>query len=697
MNNALLEIGTEHLPARFLRPTLAQMQQKAGDILNEHNLKFVSVKTYGTYKRLVLEIVDLAGKAEDIQKEVKGPPAKMLKDEKGNFTRQAEGFAAKNGLKPEDLITVETEKGPFIYAKFTVKGEKTAKLLPQIFTEIIKGLTFPKNMVWEDSFFHFARPIRSLIGLYGDKIVKFEIAGVKSGRSSYPITSFGRKPIKISSPETYAETLRNQPQPILVNIEEREKVLRHAIESAANKLGYIADADPELIDETVCFTEHPVVLSGDFDIKFLTLPKELIMTVLKKQIKMFPVLNEKGEIQPHFIAVRDGISVNQDEVRTGFKNVMTARLTDAVFFFENDLKNGLENMRKKLSTVNFIDGMGNMLQKTERVKALTSKLADKAKISAEQKKEAEKAADFCYADLTSAVVYEFTELQGYMGGVYAEKTGYGKTVAAAMKEFYLPMTASSELPRSIEGSLVSLAGKMDSLAANFAVGQIPSGSEDPFALRRQAMGAVRIIKENDLKITVQELIDETVALLPKTEKTNADQLYDFMWQRVANILEQHGITPDEIAAVSGLKDKTINQIIVIAKALHDAKAAGGDIASVAESAKRVNNILKKAQNVTGPVNEKLFKHDAERTLYKAYKDIKSAISQKYGYNITEENCRGAFAQLAGFKAPLENFFNSVMVNAEDQSVRNNRLALLKEIDLVLTATIADLTKLVMRG
>lgn len=695
MNNALLEIGTEHLPARFLIPTLEQIRQKATEILNRHNLKFVDVKTYGTYKRLVLEISELASKAEDIQKEVKGPPAKLLKDEQGNFTPQALGFAAKNGIDAKKLVTVETEKGPFIYAKVKIKGEKTSKILPEIFAEIIKSLTFPKNMVWEETSFRFARPIRSLIGLYGTKTVNFEVAGVKSGRNTYPITSFGRKPIKIASPEVYTETLKNQPQPILVRIEDREKALRTAIESAATKLGYIADMDDELITETVSFTEHPVVLTGDFDIKFLTLPKDLITTVLKKQIKMFPVLNEKGEIQPHFIAVRDGISVNTDEVRTGFKNVMTARLTDAVFFFENDIKNGLPNMRAKLSTVNFIDGMGNMIAKTERVEKLASWLAEKANLSSQEKAEVKQAADFCYADLTSGVVYEFTELQGYMGGVYAQKTGYTKAVASALQEFYLPLTASSDLPVTMQGALVSLAGKMDSLAANFAIGQVPSGSEDPFALRRQAMGAVRIMTDKNLNITLQELIDKTVSLLPAVENSRTGELYDFMWQRVANLLEQFGLGADEIAAVSGLKNRTLTQIIVIAKALHQAKDSA-DITIVAESAKRVNNILKKTDiNALPAVNTALFEHDAEKALFAAFNTVKAATAANT--DITEDACREVFAQFASFKKPLEDFFNSVMVNAEDAAVKNNRLALLKEIDIILTATLADLTKLVVRG
>lgn len=694
MNNALLEIGIEHLPARFLIPTLNQMQQKAVEVLNNHNLKFVSARTFGTYRRLVLEITELASTSEDIQKEVKGPPAKLLKDNDGNFTPQALGFAAKNGITAKQLLTVETDKGPFIYAKIKIKGEKTNKILPGIFTEIIKSLTFPKNMVWEDTDLRFARPIRSLIGLYGEKLINFEIAGVKSARNTYPISSFGRKPIRITSPETYIETLRNQPQPILAEIEDRKDALKKAILSASEKLGYTADMDEDLFIETVSFTEHPVALSGDYDIKFLTLPKDLITTVLKKQIKMFPVLNNKGELQPHFIAIRDGISDNQDEVRIGFKNVMTARLTDAVFFFENDIKIGLSNMRAKLATVNFIDGMGNMLQKTERVEKLADFLSTKLNLSTEQKKDIQQSASFCYADLTSGVVYEFSELQGYMGGIYAAKTGYKNTVAKAMGEFYLPLTASSALPETIEGSLVSLAGKVDSLAANFAAGQVPSGSEDPYALRRQAMGAVRIMLDKNINIKLEELINKSAEFLPTVENSQIGQLYNFMWQRFANILEQKGIAPDEIEAVIGLKTKTLNQIETIALALHSART-GDELTSVGESAKRVGNILKKAEAFGNTVDEKLFETDAEKNLYNTLSSVKNEVSDKTP--VTEANCIKSFKQLAKFKAPLEDFFNSVMVNTDNTALKNNRLALLAEINAILTGGVADLSKLQKRG
>lgn len=686
---ALLAIETEHLPARFLFGALEQLKNNTENILKENNLEYSFLNTFGTYRRLVVEIKDLAAKAADIQKEVKGPPAALLKDKDGNYTKQAEGFAQKNGLKAKDLVIVETPKGPFLYAKCVVKGQETKNLLPKIFESIIRSLVFPKNMVWEDSCLHFARPIRNIVALYGDKLVKFEIAGVKSTKASLPMLSFGGKPVKIDKPADYIPALKNLEQPILADIEERKQTLIKALNQVAAKLGYQADLDEDLINETISFTEHPVVLSGDMDIKFLKLPKELITNVFKKQLRMFPVINKKGELQPHFLAVRDGISVNQDEVRHGFKNVMTARLTDAVFFFENDIKTGLEKMAKKLTTINFIDGLGNMAQKTQRVKELALFIAKN--LPKETQQHIEQAAAYSYADLASSVVYEFSELQGYMGGIYAAKAEMPQETAQAISEFYLPLSASSALPKTLCGAIVSLAGKIDSLAANFAAGQVPSGSQDPFALRRQAMGAVRIILDKNIAITLEELINKAIALLPKIENSRTSELYNFVWQRFALLLEQEQITPDVIEAISPLKTKTLNQLVIIAKALNNAKNSEALI-QAGQAAKRISNILKKVQApLNQEVKEELFSCNQEKVLYNTLKDLNGKLNKNT--LSSQKEYQEAFNLLAELAGPLEDFFKEVMVNVEDTAIKNNRLALLKLIENLLNETIADLSKL----
>ncbi|MBQ2312626.1 MAG: glycine--tRNA ligase subunit beta [Elusimicrobiaceae bacterium] len=682
--NALLQIGTEHLPARFLRPALEQLKENAIKILAENRLNYKTLETYGTYKKLVLEIKDLAEVSEDISKEVKGPPAKLLKGADGKFTPQALGFAAKNGIKAEQLVVKETDKGPFIYADIKIKGIKTEKLLTTIFPELIKSLNFAKNMVWEDSGFRFARPIRSIIALYGSKIIKFEIAGVKSSNKAYGLSSFKQTPIIIKNPESYKDALKNQIHPILVDIEERKKALLRSIEGCTKLLGYQADLDEDLISETVNFTEHPIALAGDMALSFMKLPKKLLTTVLKTQIKMFPVVNKKGELQPHFIAVRDGVSVNQEEVKTGFKNVMTARLTDAVFFFENDLKLGLDEMRKKLKNINFIDGMGTMEDKTKRITDLTNSIAKLLNFSNADTENAKTAANYAYADLASSVVYEFTDLQGYMGGVYAQKEGRTPDVCAALEEFYLPLSASSDLPKTKVGSLVSLAGKLDTLAANFKAGQVPSGSQDPFALRRQAMGAVRIILANHWSLSINKLVELASKNLPENTNNQLTQLPEFLWQRLQNILEDRLIPEDIISAVKNF-DTPLNTVLLNAGILAE-QLKSETLQAVAESARRVANILKQAPQNLPALNAALLKEQEEIALNKAVDNLPKADG-----DFTTE-----LKNLSTLKQPLEDFFAKIMVNAKEAEIKNNRLALLSKIKAVLFNT-ADLGKLKKRG
>ena len=691
--NAFLEIGVEHLPARFMAPALKQLKTLTAQILEEKRLTYKSVDSFGTYRRLVVLVEDLAEKSLDVQKEVKGPPAKLLKDANGNFTPQSAGFAQKNGLNPEKLTVKETEKGPFIYAVVKIKGEKTVKLLPEIFTRIVTGLEFAKNMIWEESGLRYGRPIRSLIGLYGHKVIKFTVAGVTSDRNTYPLSSFGRKPIKVEQADKtyYADLLRAQPQPILVLPEERKEALIKTVTNEAAVRGYHADLDPELIEETVWCTEHPVAVGGDFELKFLTLPKELVTTVLKKQIKMFPVTNDKGELQPYFIAVRDGISVNQNEVRDGFKKVMSARLADAVFFFENDKKDGLNAFKDKLKNVLFLEGLGSMFEKSARTQQLADWLCEKLG-QTQLKNTVDYAASHAYADLASHVVYEFPELQGYMGGQYAALEGR-QDAAKALEEFYFPLTSSSPLPSTEEGNIVSLAGKIDTLVGNFLIGQIPTGSEDPFALRRQAFGAVRMLLEKGMQISLKELVEKSASLYPAgTVDKGLKELPNFLFQRLALVLEQRGHNAATLNAVSNWYELPFTQAEALVSALETVKT-GAEFAAVLESAKRVCNILKKAGNVTEAVDEKLFKLPAERALYDKIHEVDSSLGCAINTAKTKEEYLNVLKTYGAFKEPLENFFKDVMVNDENPAVRQNRLALLARVRRYLTQTVADITNL----
>ncbi len=686
--NAFLEIGCEHLPSRFVKPALAQMETLAKQFLEEYRISYEKAEAFGTYRRLCLIIEGAAEKAADVQKEVKGPPAKLLKDARGNFTPQSAGFAQKNGIKPEKLTVKETDKGPFIFADLHIKGEKTVKLLPEIFVKIITGMEFAKNMIWEESGLKWGRPIRSLIGLWGEKIVPFEVAGVKSGRNTYPITSFGRKPIRVEKADKdyYVQLLKSQPQPILVLPEERREALIRGVMAEAKARGYHADLDPALVEETVYFTEHPVAVGGDFDLKFLTLPKELITTVFKTQLKMFPVVDGRNDIQPYFIAVRDGVSANQTEVREGFKKVMSARLSDAVFFYENDKKESLDHFKNKLAERTFVEGLGTMLDKSDRTRELAMWLCDRLN-AADIKDSVTYAAGYAYADLASSVVYEFPELQGYMGGRYAELEGHPEE-GRAMAQFYWPLSSNSELPETLTGALVSLAGKVDTLAGNFLIGQIPTGSEDPFALRRAAYGAVRIMLEKELNVSLKELTEKALSLYTGRDGKKAEEeLKNFFFQRLLLILQQRGRQAGTLEAVNGWYALPLNRVENLVTVL-DAEREGEDFKAAAEAAKRACNILKKADPSDGRVQESLLLEPAEKELFAALQKAEKELSGP-----AAEDFRAQLRVLASFAAPLARFFTDVMVNAEDTAVRQNRLALLTRVRALFTQGTADITKL----
>ena len=524
-------------------------------------------------------------------------------------------------------------------------------------------------------------------------MVKLYVAGVDSNRNTYPLSSFGRKPIKVehADKDYYADLLRNQPQPILALPEERREALIKTVSSEAAVHGYKADLDEDLIRETVWFTEHPVAVSGNFEIKFLTLPKDLITTVLKKQIKMFPVTNAQGELQPYFIAVRDGISVNQNEVSDGFKKVMSARLSDAVFFFENDKKDGLAKFHEKLKNIQFLEGLGSMAEKAVRTQKLAACLCEKLG-KTQLKETVDFAARHAYDDLASHVVYEFPELQGYMGGCYAELEGH-KDAAAALKEFYYPLTSSSELPSDEAGQIVSLAGKIDTLVGNFLIGQVPTGSEDPFALRRQAFGAVRILLEKGMNVSMKELVDTASSLYPAgTQDKGLAQLPGFLFQRLALVLEQRGHDARVLDAVSNWYEIPLPQIEALVSALETVKM-GEEFAAVLESAKRVCNILKKAGEVSENVDEKLFELPAEKALYDKIREVDASLGCRVHTAADKDAYLNVLKTYGAFKEVLENFFKDVMVNADNEAVKNNRLALLARVRRYLTQTVADITKL----
>ena len=713
MKDVLLEVGVENLPSRFIPPALEQLSALVCAALKEKRLAFTSARTLGTYKRLVLVLEGVAEKSTDDKLLAFGPPASLYKDASGKFTPQCAGFARSHGVTPEEVKIVEGKKGQMLCVEKKVKGEPASKILAEVLPAAVAALQFPKNMVWEPGLFRFARPLRSILALYGDKVIGFSIAGVKAGRKTTGLDASGAKAITVKTVQDYEKQLLNAG--VLVCPGKRREVLMRGMADAAKRLNVCVDQYEPLIEETVFLTENPVPLHGSFSRDFLRLPRELIMTVFRHQLKLFTTYDKDGSLGPDFIAVRDGISENQQEVRTGYESVVEARLTDAVFFFDHDRKSTLEQMREHLKGVMYHEKMGTLYQKSERVVKLSAYICELLRgqrVSPDENAVAE-IARFAYADLTSNVVREFPELQGHIGGEYARHCGKPAVISRALAEFYYPASAKDAIPASLEACIASLAGKVDTLAGDFSIGMIPSGSEDPNGLRRQALGAVRIVLENGLRVSLSQvlrramdLIGEDLTSPARSREEVARALEEFMWQRLESLCEEKGLRFDELRAVksialaSGTALSTptdVTEIVARLEALHAARQ-NPDFEALAGAFKRVSNIVKQADKDMPAglrVDDTAFVADEERRLHEAMLAAKSAMKPLLWDDAKppqRADFEAALSELARMKPEVDIFFEKVMVNDPNAAVRKNRLALMAELHTLL-GVVADLSQL----
>lgn len=687
--DALLEIRIENIPARFVISAEEQMKKYAAELLAEANLPCEGIEAYGTYKRLVLHLSGVPAKTEERTKKAYGPAVRLLKDANGNFTPQSAGFARSHGTTP-DKLGVETvpNKGEVLVFETRIPGRPAVKALAEIFPQIITRLQFPKNMVWEATRFRFARPIRSLLALYGDKPVVFSVAGIKSGRVTVGLSAKGSRQIKVGAAEKYFKALEHAN--VIVKDAERLAMLRLEISNLEKRMKLVVKADPELLSENLYLVEYPVCVMSGYSQDFLKLPHELVHLVMKKQLKFFAVSDAKGALQPYFVGIRDGVSKGQRNVEEGFKNVLEARFRDAIFFYTRDLAIPLADFRDKLKAITFQEKLGTMSDKTVRVEKLAAWLGDNCGATV-NKEEVKAAAANVYADLTSNLVREFTELQGVMGYYYAKNAGLSENASRAVGEFYWPMSAKSPLPSSKEGALVSLAGKLDTLASDFALALIPSGSEDPHGLRRQAHGLARIVIENNFKVDLSEAFSFAFALLPaEAEKREVSVPMDFVWQRAEAVFTESGYRFDEA--------KAVREFFISGGDLLDCRARVKDInslrgnpdfAGIAMAFKRAKNILRQAKApLSGTPDENLFEKDEERVLYNGIK----AMSGRLAAHVANRDYAGGLSELLSIKGSLDSFFEKVMVMAEDLKVRDNRLNLIKSL-VNLFEGIADLSQL----
>ena len=679
----LLEIGTEEVPAHVMPGVLAQLKERAEKAFQENRIAFASVRTLGTPRRMALLVKDLAEKQADVTSENRGPSVKIAFDADGKPTKAAQGFARGQHVAPEDLV----EKDGYVYAVVHETGKETAELLKTLLPELICALSFPNNMRWGSLEFKFIRPIRWLVALFDSEVIPFEIANVTSGRVSRGHRFLSQGDFSIAKADDYEKDC--EAQYIIVDPEKRKEMIRAQIEAVAKVNGGRAEITDDLLEEVLYLVEYPTALCGRFEEKYLQLPPEAVITPMRDHQRYFPVKDDAGKLLPLFITVRNGGKEYLETVQHGNERVLRARLADAQFFFDEDRKKSLEEHRDKLKTVVFQQGLGTMYEKTERLAQLADFIADEIGADEKAHKHARRAALLSKADLVTGMVTEFTELQGIMGREYAKLDGECEKVAIAIDEHYMPRFAGDAQPQTTAGRIVSTADKIDTIVGTFHLGKIPTGSQDPFALRRQALGLVHMVIEAKYHLSISRLVAKAMDLYGITEaeeraKMQAD-VAEFLRLRLRNVLEAEHIRYDAADAVLGDVDDIYN-VLLRARAM-TAFTGQKDAARSMQAFVRVANIARK--NAAETIYPERFHMAEEKALYQAYTSTKSAVESL----VSGEDFEGAIDALIELVAPIDAFFDNVMVMDKDEMIRENRLALLRGVDAVIR-DVADFTKIV---
>lgn len=680
----LLEIGTEEVPAHVMPGILSQLKENAAKTFEELRIEYKNIKTLGTPRRSALLVEGLAEQQADLSKENRGPAVNIAFDADGNPTKAAQGFARGQGVKPEELVT----KDGYVYAMVHEKGGQTVDLLGDTLKGLVDGLNFPNNMHWADLDYKFIRPLRWLVALYGQDVIDFEVANVKSGRTSRGHRFLSEGDFEIANAEDYVEACRKAS--IIVDQNERCEMIRQQIAEVAAANGGQAEVNEDLLEEVLYLVEYPTALCGKFDEKYLALPAEAVITPMRDHQRYFPVLKD-GQLLPLFITIRNGGKEHLETVQHGNERVLRARLEDAQFFFDEDRKKTLEQHGEKLKTVVFHDGLGTIYDKALRLEVLAGYIADAIGANEQDKKDAVRAAKLAKADLVTGMVTEFTELQGVMGREYALLDGETKAVAQAIDEHYMPRFAGDSQPASVAGRIVSLADKIDTIVGTFSRGLIPTGSQDPFALRRQALGIVNMLKEAQYHISLSQLVAKAMELLKIADAGQQTKLQndvaDFTKLRLKNVLADAGIRYDVVEAVFVTVDD-IYGVFLRAQAVNE--AVKQDMEKTIQAFVRTGNIARKAEDVQAAVEAGLLAEQVEKDLYKAYEDAASKVEKE----VAAQDYAGAIATLSQLAAPIDAFFDGVMVMDKDEKIKNNRLGLLKLVDNLI-CQVADFSKIVL--
>ena len=683
--NLLLELGTEELPPKALRKLAESLHENFVKHLNIEGLNFSQSKWYATPRRLALIINDLDVKQADREIEVKGPAVKAAFDADGNPTKAAQGWANANGIKVEDAQRLKTDKGEWLYIKSTKQGTQTKSLITDMFAKSLAALPIPKLMHWGDKHDEFVRPVHTLCMIFGDELIDGQILGIKSSKTINGHRFMGSAQFEVNNADTYVEQLRNQGA-VIADFEERKESIKQQVTKLADSVNGKADLDDALLEEVTSLVENPHVFLASFEERFLQVPSEALVYTMKGDQKYFPIYDAQGKLLPKFAFVSNINPSDTTALISGNERVVRPRLSDAEFFFKTDRKQSLESFFPRLETIIYQQDIGTIAYRSEIVGKIASYIAPQ--VGADSKL-CERAAHLAKCDLASTLVTEFTDTQGIMGMHYAELDGENPDVAAAIFEQYCPRFAGDQIPTRPVQISVSLAEKLATLIGIMGINLMPKGDKDPFGLRRAAIGVIRIIVENKLDLNLIDIINKGCEFFKDKLKSQdtAKNVADYIFARLKAYYQDQGIGAEIFQSVLSTSPVSLLDFDKRAKAVVKFKELK-EAEDLAAAYKRVNNIQAKSGRNSADINESLLQEDAEKKLVEHLKALMPTINDLYQKGEYDK----AMLTLAELRDDVDYFFEKVMVNADDEAIKNNRLAILNQLSVVFSKT-ADISVL----
>ncbi|EHQ9023925.1 TPA: glycine--tRNA ligase subunit beta [Enterococcus faecalis] len=689
----LLEIGLEEMPAHVVTPSRIQLEEKVIKFLDEHHLDYETVQSFATPRRLAVKVTAIPEKQADVEEEVKGPAKKIALDAEGNWSKAAQGFVRGQGVTTKDIVFKELNGVEYVYVTKFTKGQSAKEVLTKL-NDVITSLTFPVTMHWANYDFEYIRPIHWIVALLDDEVIPFNVLDVTTGQTSRGHRFLGDD-VTFQHANEYEAKLKEQF--VVVQPNERKQMIVDQANALAAEKNWQLALDEELLEEVTNLVEYPTAFVGSFDEKYLSVPDEVLVTSMKEHQRYFEVRNDQGLLMPHFIAVRNGDNVHLENVIKGNEKVLIARLEDAEFFYNEDKKLTIEACVEKLKNVTFHEKIGSIYEKMQRVALIAQIIGRKVGLSEEELEDLKRASEIYKFDLVTNMVGEFPELQGIMGEKYALLQGEKPAVATAIREHYLPTSSEGELPETAIGAVLALADKLDSVFSFFSVGMIPTGSNDPYALRRQTYGVIRIIEDKgwtfplvQLQTEVDEAVNQDVEKYGVLLNEGQAEVVEFVKARLRQLLMTKNVRHDIIDAVVSAEQADLSKLFASANILKS-RFEDQDFKPSMEALTRVINLAKKGQELLGDTEEgidpSLFENKAEKELYQAVNDLSEAFATR---TIAEN-----YEALVNLRPLIDAYFNETMVMVEDEKVKQNRLKQLMQI-AKMALSIASLDLLIVK-